>query len=240
MKFESVKPSDGIFSGFCQFFKDFMGMIPAVVTDNNQRGINERGGLVSKKICMILGVFFSAMLLLTGCSGLTKANTKLEQKKYDEAIWLYQEYLQQHPESEEARRNMGVAYLKAGQTDKAVAEFRSILEKKVKDPYSSLYLGLAYLYKGEAGEAVTFMERFKNPRQPLVEEEVRNQIRLLQTDLSEKNLSDEDLIAIAERIEKAVELAVARQKNADREALDTTTGDDNGGGGNGGDGGCGC
>lgn len=195
---------------------------------------------MSKKICIIWGVFFPAMLLLTGCSGLGKANMKLEQKKYDEAIGLYQEYLQQHPESAEARRNMGRAYLKAGQTDRAIAEFRSILEKKVKDPYSSLYLGLAYLYKGDVFEAVTFMERFKNPMQPLVEEEIRNQIRLLQADLLEKNLSDEDLTVIAKRIEKAVELAVARQKHADREALDTTTGDDNGGGGNGGDGGCGC
>jgi len=192
--------------------------------------------MTKKNYMMIL---FSAIVFLTGCSGLTKANARLEQKKYGEAIQLYHEYLQQHPESTEARRNIGVAYLKSGQTDKAVAEFKSILEKKIKDPYSSLYLGLAYLYKGDVSEAVNFMERFKNPRQPLVEEEIRNQINLLQADLSEKNLSDEDLIVIANRIEKAVELAVARQKQADREALDTNTEeDDSGGGGDGG--GCGC
>ncbi|GEM_PF-2291181 len=195
---------------------------------------------MAKKVYIILGAFFSATVLLTGCSGFSKANTKLEQKKYDEAIPLYQEYLQQHPESAEARRSMGIAYLKSGHPDKAAAEFRSILEKKIKDPYSSLYLGLAYLYKGDVAEAVTFMEQFKNPRQPLVEEEIRNQIRLLQTELSEKNLSDEDLTAIADRIEKAVELAVARQKQADREALDTDTEEDDSGGNGGDGGGCGC
>lgn len=196
---------------------------------------------MSKKYCMISGCLLSTILLLAGCSGLSKANARLEQKKYDEAIQLYQEYLQQHPESLEARRNMGRAYLKAAHPDKAVAEFRSILKKKIEDPYSSLYLGLAYLYKGDVAEAVSFMEKFKNPRHPLVEEEVRNQLKLLHSDLSEKELSDNDLIAVANRIEKAVEFAIARQREADKEALDTTTGEDEGGGGNGSDsGGCGC
>lgn len=188
----------------------------------------------------ILGALFSAIIVLAGCSVLGKADARLEQKKYDEAISLYRQYLGENPESLQARRNLGLAYLKSAQTDKAIAEFKSILEKKNKDPYSSLYLGLAYLHKGDAGEALILMENYKNARQPIVEEEVRNQVKLLQSDLSEKNLSDSDLISIAGRIEDAVELAVRRQKEADKEALDSTAGDDEGGGGNGDSGGCGC
>ncbi len=119
-------------------------------------------------------------LFVFGCSGLMKAEFKLSQQKYDEAIPLYKEYLAQKPDSTDARSKLGFTYLKAGQMDNAIEEFEKVLKQKPGEPYSILYLGMAYLNKKEFGKAMAIWQQFRNKKQPLVEEEIQRLLTLLQ------------------------------------------------------------
>ncbi|WP_207683136.1 tetratricopeptide repeat protein [Desulfonema magnum] len=145
---------------------------------------------------------------------------KLKQKNYNEAIPLYKEYLAENPDSAEARLNMGIAYLKTGFADAAIAEFETVLKSSPNHPDAVLYMGLAHLSKGKLDEAIVVLENYRNSRKPLVEEEVMHQMTLLE-DLyaSDKTLFEENPMIIVNRVETAVNNALAEQKRADRQAL---------------------
>lgn len=182
------------------------------------------------------------LLFLFGCGGPAKANFKLDQKKYGEAIPLYQSYLKENPDSPEARRNLGLSYFKSGRQDKAAEEFRKVLRTEPGDPVAVLYLGLFYLGQGDIDEAITTLKLYRNWRQPLVEEEVRRQVRSLNDPCPE----DEELLyenpqAYMRKTEASIDKAIAVQEEADQQAYDLTRSkkaSDGGGDGGGGDGGC--
>jgi hypothetical protein len=179
------------------------------------------------------------LLFLSGCGGPAKANLKLDQKKYGEAIPLYQSYLKENPDSPEARRNLGLAYFKSGEQDKAAEEFKKVLRAEPGDPGAVLYLGLVYLGWGDIDESLTTLRLYKNWRQPLVEEEVRRQVRSL-SDLcpEDEALLYENPQTLMKRTEASIAKAIARQEEADQQAYDLTRGKKTSdGGGDGGDGG---
>lgn len=171
-------------------------------------------------------------LLLGGCSAMYKADQELAQSNYAGAIALYQEYLAEHPGSTDARRNMGLAYLRAGQPDAAVNEFRGVLQRDGKDAYAHLYLGLGLMYQGQISEGIASMERFDAPDQPMVGDEIKYQASQMRNKLAGRTPSPSDARAMARETDQAISAAVMRQKEADRQAAELQIG--------GGGGGCGC
>ncbi len=143
----------------------------------------------------IVGLLFS---FLCSCAGTYHADQKLNEKKYGEAIPLLKEYLSDNPDSWKTRDKLGFAYLKTGRLDEAITELEAVLDVKPGDPYAILYLGLAYLSKEDIGKAVAIFQTYRNKEEPLVEEEIRRQITLLQIAQSyraaKKALKEEDAL----------------------------------------------
>ncbi|MBU2622126.1 MAG: tetratricopeptide repeat protein [Proteobacteria bacterium] len=140
-----------------------------------------------KKI--IYGFLITGLVLMVGCGGiaeLTKAELKLGNKNYDEAITLYKEYLAKRPNSAIGHSKLGFAYLKTGRLDEAVSEFQTALKADPGEPFSTYYLGLAYLNKEDYEKAIAVWQGYRNMTQPLVEEEIRRQLTLLQIAYSHK------------------------------------------------------
>jgi tetratricopeptide (TPR) repeat protein len=155
-------------------------------------------------------IFFTAIgfwgLLLLGCSPYMKGAMQLDRKNYNAAISNFEEALAQNPENWKARQRLGFSYLKTGQLDRAIDEFNMVLGDpeyvlpttamsftataprqpgrapglKPGDPKSTYYLGLAYLHNGQRLEAIETWRRYRNRSEPLVEEEIRKQLTLVE------------------------------------------------------------
>jgi tetratricopeptide (TPR) repeat protein len=75
------------------------------------------------------------------------------------AISGYRQYLEAHPDSVEARSNLGAALARAGRYEEAIAEYDRALSKHPDNPALLLNLGLAYYKSGRPAEAATRFER---------------------------------------------------------------------------------
>src|SRR5579871_5098703 len=75
------------------------------------------------------------------------------------AIQGYREYLTAHPDSIEARSNLGAALSRAGRFDEAIAEYQRALTASPDNPVLLLNLGLAYYKSGHFAEAGERFER---------------------------------------------------------------------------------
>lgn len=104
----------------------------------------------------------------------------LERENYEAAIQNYQASLAENPDHWQSRQRLGLAYLKAKQPQKAIAEFKRVLETQPGDPFSTYYLGLAYLETGQRNQAIETWQTYRNDREPLVEQEIRKQLTLIE------------------------------------------------------------
>ena len=77
----------------------------------------------------------------------------------EDAIRGYRQYLEAHPDSVEARSNLGAALARAGQYEEAIAEYDRALLKNPDNPVLLLNLGLAYYKTGRPAEAAARFER---------------------------------------------------------------------------------
>lgn len=84
-----------------------------------------------------------------------KGNLLVQQEKYDEALEVFNEFLEKYPEIYQAHLNIGTCYLKQGDLDRAEAEFKLVLDKTKEtlgdfsqDPQTSLraFTGLGEVY----------------------------------------------------------------------------------------------
>ncbi len=84
-------------------------------------------------------------------------------ERYDEAIKVYRKALKVLPEGEERlnlQNDLGIAYFKKGELEKAVAEFKSVL-KKNPDHVNAIYnLGQVYYHEGLTGRMKEDYEDF--------------------------------------------------------------------------------
>lgn len=87
-----------------------------------------------------------------------RGNLLIQQEKYDEALEIFNEFLEKFPEIYQVHLNIGSCFLKKGDLDKAEAEFRLVLDKAketlgdyTQDPQASLRaftaLGEVYIQK---------------------------------------------------------------------------------------------
>ena len=111
-----------------------------------------------------------------------KGNLLIKEEKYDEALGIFEEFLEKYPEIYQAHLNIGTCYLKKGELDKAEAEFKMVLDKILetyddykKDMATSLRaftgLGEVYIQKGDfetwarnSLRDTTLSKRFKKVR----------------------------------------------------------------------------
>jgi tetratricopeptide (TPR) repeat protein len=138
---------------------------------------------------IIVGFLIAGLAFLIGCGGvteLTKAEIKLGAKNYNEAISLYKQYLTRNSDSAIGHSKLGFAYLKTGRLDEAVAEFQNALKIEPGEPYSTYYLGLAWLNKENYEKAIETWQGYRNSSKPLLEEEIKRQLTLLQISYSHK------------------------------------------------------
>ncbi len=129
-----------------------------------------------------------AVCCLAGCSAmeLVKADFKMSQEAYDEAIPILEAYIQKNPDAVDELNKLGFACLKSGKLDQAATTFEKVLQIKPGDPYAVLYLGMAYLNKEEFGKAGAVWQGYRDQKKPLVEDEIRRMITVLQIAESHK------------------------------------------------------
>jgi tetratricopeptide (TPR) repeat protein len=149
-----------------------------------------------KKFVCYLGPLVFGLMLLHGCTSYMKGTIQLERENYEEAIESFQQELSQNPDNRRARERLGFAYLRTGQSDKAISEFNRVLEQKPGQSFATYYLGLAYLKKGLRGEAIETWQSYQNKQEPLVEQEIKKQLTLLEIaesiHLAKQALADEE------------------------------------------------
>lgn len=84
-----------------------------------------------------------------------KGNLLIQEEKYDEAMEIFNEFLEKYPEIHQVHLNIGTCYLKKEELDKAEAEFKLVLDKTKEtlgdykqDPQASLraFTGLGEIY----------------------------------------------------------------------------------------------
>lgn len=77
----------------------------------------------------------------------------------ENTIRTYRDYLAGHPDSVEARSNLGAALARAGRYDDAIAEYNQALERSPENAPVLLNLGLAYYKTGRPDAAAARFER---------------------------------------------------------------------------------
>jgi tetratricopeptide (TPR) repeat protein len=156
---------------------------------------------MKKKIIDPQVIFIIGLVLLSGCTSYMKGTMDLEQKNYEAAIESFRQELSKNPTNWHARQQLGLAYLKTGQNDNAIAELQYVLGQEPADitalsyapqdverglgqnpdaPYANFYLGLAYLHNGQRGEAVETWRSYKNPWGPMLEAEIKKQLTIVE------------------------------------------------------------
>jgi tetratricopeptide (TPR) repeat protein len=133
-----------------------------------------------RKICQLLGIVVLVAFGLSGCSAYMAGNLKLSQKQYEAAIADYQEALAKDPDHWQARRQLGYAYIKAGQADKAIEELTKVLQQRPGDPDATYYLGLARLDNEQLPKAAQTWKTYKNTEKPMVAEAIRRQVTVVE------------------------------------------------------------
>ena len=156
---------------------------------------------MNKKIIYPKVFFIIALVVLSGCTSYMKGSMDLERNNYEAAIESFQQELSNNPNNWRARQRLGFAYIKTGQNDKAISELQYVLGQKPADitaisyapqdterglgqkpgaPYANYYLGLAYLRNGQRGEAVETWRSYQNPREPMLEAEIKRQLTIVE------------------------------------------------------------
>ena len=154
-----------------------------------------------KKIIYPQILFVIGLVMFSGCTSYNKGSMSLESKNYESAIENFQQELKKNPNNWKARQQLGVAYLRTGQNDKAISELQYVLGQEPADitalsyapqdverglgqhpdaPYANYYLGMAYLRNGQRSEAVETWQSYKNPREPVLEAEIGRQLTLVE------------------------------------------------------------
>ena len=152
---------------------------------------------MNKKIIYPQVIFIIVLAVLSGCTPYMKGTINIDRENYAAAIENFQEELSKNPNNWRARQQLGLAYLKTGQNDNAIAELQYVLGQEQGattafafapgeferglgqnpgDPLANYYLGLAYLYNGQRSETVETWKSYQNKREPLVEEKIKKQI----------------------------------------------------------------
>ena len=95
---------------------------------------------MNKKIIYPKVFFIIALVVLSGCTSYMKGTMDLERDSYEAAIESFQQELSKNPNNWRARLQLGFAYMKTGQNDKAISEFNRVLgQEPGESPFATSF-----------------------------------------------------------------------------------------------------
>jgi hypothetical protein len=118
-------------------------------------------------------LFFLGFFCLHGCTPYSQGVMQAERGDYPTAATHFERALEADPQNWQARQQLAFAYLKTGRKDQAIEEFGKVLSQRPGDPFSTYHSGLAYLESGRRTRTIDIWQSYRNPHEPLVEQELR-------------------------------------------------------------------
>ena len=95
---------------------------------------------------------------------LIKGNDAFDQKKFEEALVLYQEIMTKQPEAYPIYRNIGNCYFAMENYDQAEANYLKVLEKEPKNSESIIAIGNCYSNRGDSATALEWYGKIEADR----------------------------------------------------------------------------
>ena len=162
-------------------------------------------------------VLFSSLCLvwlLTSCAGTAmRANMRMVEGEYPQAIALFEKALGETPDNWQAAVRLAYTRYKADQPQQCLALSESQLERHPDNPYLTFYAGLCALASGDPQLAAGHWERFDGARY------VDDAVELLVVStgsLKAGAMAPKDWRVLADQALASAEHGMAQQKAADR------------------------
>ncbi|MFO7604716.1 MAG: tetratricopeptide repeat protein [Desulfurivibrionaceae bacterium] len=164
----------------------------------------------------VIGISLFAMMLLTACGSgvIQRAETKYLARDYSAAADLFEEYLDEHPDADLARRKLAHSLFKNGRYREAAGQFEKVIANRPRDTFSHLYLGLAYLRLGDYRKTLAGWQRLEIRERPLIAEVKSSQISRIAAKAPEI-ASEDQLNDLASQVESAVDEAFFAEQQRD-------------------------
>lgn len=124
----------------------------------------------------IFCILLISLLSAGGCKavlGLVQADLLMDINRYEQAINIYEDHLQNNPATAGVLAKMGFAYFKSNRLERAEVQFREALVLDPAQAEANLYLGLVYMRQKNFRLARETWRGYRNKEAPLVEEEMR-------------------------------------------------------------------
>jgi len=112
---------------------------------------------VEIKLKKIEGLILSEEIV----SALEKGNSLFDEKKYEEAIKVFEDILRQAPDAYIIYLNIGNCYFQMEKYDLALENYKKILDKNPEDKNALLAIGNCYLNQGQKDEALSWYSKIK-------------------------------------------------------------------------------
>jgi tetratricopeptide (TPR) repeat protein len=92
---------------------------------------------------------------------LERGNNLFDEKRYEEAIKVFEGILEKEPEAYIINLNIGHCYFQMEKYDKAIEYYQKVLDRQPENKYALLGLGNAYLNMGKKEEALAWYSKIK-------------------------------------------------------------------------------
>lgn len=135
---------------------------------------------------ILLGSALATAIAACSTMNLLRVDMLLSQEKYQEAIPILEGNIAKEPNSADSLARLGYAYLKTGTSTKAFDALNRARAAEPGNPYAIYYLGLAYLSQEDFDKALSLWREFKDSRRPIVEQEMKKLVTLIQIAASRK------------------------------------------------------
>jgi len=106
------------------------------------------------------------------------ADPLIREGSYDEAVEILQKQLDKSPDNLQARQKLAYCYLRQGELEACIREFRIVLRERRQDNFTNLHLGLAFAKQGRADQAIACWRDYFNINHPIIQRAVNLQISL--------------------------------------------------------------
>jgi tetratricopeptide (TPR) repeat protein len=127
---------------------DKAGYAPKKISTNIQESFQNPP--VQTKMQKIEGLIITEELK----AALNEGNKLSDEKKYDEAIAVYEKLLSQNPDAYIIAKNIGNCYFELQKYDKAEESYRKVLDKDPANAEIMLLIGNCYINRGEKDKAM--------------------------------------------------------------------------------------